>query len=124
MTSRMTIKLQRSPSISSVRLIGHPDRCVACTVNDPIDGCPITACNMQADALRQKTIALANRNRYGSEENPLPKLHVHGFTICLHGYDAGPHQDLNNPLGIPGGALHQCVLPRRTLHKMLPQGGR
>ena len=29
MMSRMTIRLQRSPSVSSVRLIGHPERCSA-----------------------------------------------------------------------------------------------
>src|SRR5258708_1193895 len=30
-----------------------------------------------------------------SEESPVPKLRVHGFTISLDGYGAGPNQDLN-----------------------------
>jgi dihydrofolate reductase len=53
----------------------------------------------------------------------VPKLRVHGFTISLDGYGAGPNQDLNNPLGIGGGALHQWLLPTRTFHKMFGQAG-
>src|SRR5690348_11516838 len=33
MTSRITIRLQRSPICSSVKLIGQPDRPVCCTAN-------------------------------------------------------------------------------------------
>lgn len=48
----------------------------------------------------------------------MPKLRVHGFSISLDGYGAGPNQDLNNPIGIGGGALHQWVFPTRTFQKM------
>jgi dihydrofolate reductase len=58
-----------------------------------------------------------------SEENAVPKLRVHGFTISLDGYGAGPNQDLNNPLGIGGGALHQWLFPTRTFHRMFGQAG-
>src|SRR6266566_3297890 len=34
----------------------------------------------------------------------MPKLRVHGFSISLDGYGAGPNQDVNNPLGVGGGA--------------------
>jgi dihydrofolate reductase len=49
----------------------------------------------------------------------MPKLRVQGFSISLDGYGAGPGQSLENPLGVGGMALHQWVLPTRTLQKML-----
>ena len=36
----------------------------------------------------------------------MPRLIVHGFTISLGGYGAGPDQSLEAPLGIGGEALH------------------
>jgi dihydrofolate reductase len=47
------------------------------------------------------------------------KLRIQGFSISLDGYGAGPGQSLENPLGVGGMALHQWVLPTRTLQKML-----
>lgn len=58
-----------------------------------------------------------------SKENPAPKLRVYGFTISLDGYGARPDQDLNNPVGIGGGALHQWVFATRTFHKMFGKAG-
>jgi len=49
----------------------------------------------------------------------MPKLRVQGFSISLDGYGAGPGQSLENPLGAGGMALHQWVLPTRTLQTML-----
>jgi dihydrofolate reductase len=49
----------------------------------------------------------------------MPKLRVQGFSISLDGYGAGPGQSLENPLGVGGMALHQWVLPTRTLQTML-----
>ena len=49
----------------------------------------------------------------------MPKLRVQGFSISLDGYGAGPGQSLENPLGVGGMALHQWILPTRTLQKML-----
>jgi dihydrofolate reductase len=49
----------------------------------------------------------------------VPKLRVHGFSISLDGYGAGPNQDLDNPLGVGGFGLHQWAFPTRTFQKML-----
>lgn len=48
----------------------------------------------------------------------MPKLRVHAFTISLDGYGAGPSQNLDNPLGVGGHALHEWVFPTRTFQKM------
>ena len=37
----------------------------------------------------------------------MPKLRVHGFSLSLDGYGAGPGQNLENPLGVGGIALHE-----------------
>ena len=37
----------------------------------------------------------------------MTKLRVHAFSISLDGYGAGPQQDLANPLGRGGLALHE-----------------
>lgn len=46
-------------------------------------------------------------------------LRVHNFTISLDGYGAGPNQDLNNPLGVGGIALHKWFFDTRTFRQML-----
>jgi dihydrofolate reductase len=51
--------------------------------------------------------------------NPKSKLVVRAFSVSIDGYGAGPNQDINNPLGIGGMALHEWVFPTRTLQKML-----
>ena len=51
--------------------------------------------------------------------NPFtPRLRVHSFAISLDGYGAGPNQDLNNPLGVGGVALHEWVFATRTFRQM------
>src|SRR5690242_1601749 len=78
-TSRMTIRLQRSPSISSVRLIGHPERCAAfmgvslslahVLIGEPAATSPgharNTTCNIQAVLLacNQLLIAISEGTR-------------------------------------------------------------
>jgi hypothetical protein len=37
----------------------------------------------------------------------MSRLRVHTFTISLDGYGAGPNQDLDNPFGRGGLALHE-----------------
>jgi dihydrofolate reductase len=49
----------------------------------------------------------------------MPKLRVHAFAISLDGYGAGPDQDLANPLGVGGRALHEWVFATRTFQKIL-----
>jgi dihydrofolate reductase len=47
------------------------------------------------------------------------KLVVRCFSVSADGYGAGANQDVNNPMGIGGMALHQWVLSTRTFQKML-----
>lgn len=47
------------------------------------------------------------------------RVRVASFTISLDGYGAGPHQDLDHPLGIGGTDLHQWLLPTRTFQRTL-----
>ncbi len=47
------------------------------------------------------------------------KLVVRGFSVSLDGFGAGLNQDINNPLGIGGMALHQWMFPTRTFQNML-----
>jgi dihydrofolate reductase len=49
----------------------------------------------------------------------MSKLRVESFTISLDGFGAGPEQDLNNPLGIGGTALHGWAIPTKTFQKNL-----
>ena len=53
----------------------------------------------------------------------MPKLRVHGFSISLDGYGAGPHQDLDNPLGVGGVALHEWAFATRTFRQMFGSEG-
>ena len=53
----------------------------------------------------------------------MSKLRVHAFTISLDGYGAGPDQNLDNPLGVGGEALHEWVVPTRTFRKMFGKDG-
>jgi dihydrofolate reductase len=45
------------------------------------------------------------------------KLVVRCFSVSADGYGAGPNQDINNPMGSGGMALHQWVLPTRTFQR-------
>ena len=53
----------------------------------------------------------------------MPKLRVHAFAISIDGYGAGPNQDLANPLGVGGVALHEWAFATQTFHKMFGQAG-
>jgi dihydrofolate reductase len=48
----------------------------------------------------------------------MTKIRVAAFGVSLDGYGAGPGQDLENPMGRGGMALHQWVLPTRTFRAM------
>jgi dihydrofolate reductase len=52
----------------------------------------------------------------------MSKLRVHGFSISVDGYGAGPVQDLANPLGIGGTKLHEWIFPTRTFQRMQGNG--
>jgi dihydrofolate reductase len=48
----------------------------------------------------------------------MSKLRVNAFSISIDGYGAGADQDLNNPMGVGGMALHEWVLGTKTFQKM------
>jgi dihydrofolate reductase len=53
----------------------------------------------------------------------MAKLRVHTFAISLDGYGAGPNQDLHNPIGVGGGALHDWAFATRTFRQMFGTDG-
>jgi dihydrofolate reductase len=53
----------------------------------------------------------------------MSKLRVHGFSISLDGYGAGPDQSLADPLGVGGMALHDWAFATRTIRTMFGQEG-
>ena len=48
----------------------------------------------------------------------MSRLRVNAFGISIDGYGAGPDQDLDNPMGVSGMALHQWVFGTKTFQKM------
>ena len=48
----------------------------------------------------------------------MSRLRVNAYGISIDGYGAGPNQDLDNPMGIGGMALHQWVLGTKTFHRI------
>jgi len=48
----------------------------------------------------------------------MSKLRVQSFSISIDGYGAGPNQDLDNPLGVGGMALHEWAHATRTFQKI------
>jgi dihydrofolate reductase len=53
----------------------------------------------------------------------MSRLRVQSFSISIDGYGAGPDQDLANPLGVGGTALHGWVFATRTFQKVHGKGG-
>ncbi len=47
------------------------------------------------------------------------KLVVRCFSVSADGYGAGPNQDIDNPMGVGGMALHEWVLPTQFFQKKL-----
>ncbi len=52
----------------------------------------------------------------------MSKLRVNCFAVSLDGFGAGPRQDLDNPLGVGGTALHQWFYPTRSFQAMFGKG--
>jgi dihydrofolate reductase len=48
----------------------------------------------------------------------MSRLRVNAFGISIDGYGAGPGQDLDNPMGVGGMALHKWVFGTKTFQKM------
>jgi dihydrofolate reductase len=53
----------------------------------------------------------------------MTKLRVHCFSISLDGYGAGPNQNVENPLGVGGVALHEWAFATRTFQKLFGNEG-
>ena len=53
----------------------------------------------------------------------MSKLRVQCFSLSIDGIGAGPNQDLGNPLGVGGMAVHGWVLPTKTFQQMHGDGG-
>ncbi len=53
----------------------------------------------------------------------MSKLRVQSFAVSMDGYGAGPHQDLQNPLGVRGPELMEWFFPSRFWRNMHGQGG-
>ena len=53
----------------------------------------------------------------------MSRLRIHGFSISLDGYGAGPSQDVENPLGVGGLALHDWILSTRTFRQLIGEHG-
>src|SRR5690349_18364560 len=83
MMSRMTMRLQRSPSISSVRLIGQPERCAPSIESTP-----------RQDRLQNRIgfvtpQLLAVRKRFCEAREAMAKL-VLAMFMSVDGYIEGP----------------------------------
>ena len=52
----------------------------------------------------------------------MSKLRIHAFTVSADGHGAGPHQDIDNPLGVGGMDLHRWMVDTRTFRRMLGNG--
>jgi dihydrofolate reductase len=48
----------------------------------------------------------------------MSRLRVNAFSVSIDGFGAGPGQDLANPMGVGGMALHQWVFGTKTFQKM------
>ena len=53
----------------------------------------------------------------------MSRLRVHAFALSLDGFGAGPAQDLQNPLGVGGEALHAWFVPTRTFQQTFGRQG-
>jgi dihydrofolate reductase len=48
----------------------------------------------------------------------MSRVRIHGFSISLDGYGAGPNQSLTEPLGVGAERLHEWLVSTRTFKQM------
>lgn len=53
----------------------------------------------------------------------MQKVKVFNFSVSIDGFGAGPHQDMNNPLGVGGMDVHQWFFPTETFQQMFGKHG-
>ena len=49
----------------------------------------------------------------------MTRVRVHGFSISIDGFGAGPNQTLEHPLGVGGEQVHKWMFPTQTFKDML-----
>ena len=54
----------------------------------------------------------------------MARLEVRSFSVSVDGFGAGPNQDLQNPLGVGGMALHEWLFKTRTFQSFHPPAGK
>jgi dihydrofolate reductase len=62
------------------------------------------------------SVSIATR---ADRRQTVTQVRVNGFTVSLDGYGAGPHQDIDHPLGVGGTELHQWLVSTRTFQRTL-----
>jgi dihydrofolate reductase len=53
----------------------------------------------------------------------MPRLRVHAFALSIDGFGAGPDQDLDNPLGVGGRAMHEWAFATQTFQRKFGSEG-
>ncbi len=53
----------------------------------------------------------------------MSRLFVRNLSLSLDGYAAGPHQDLDHPLGLGGAQLHEWIFATRSGSRMIGKEG-
>ncbi len=53
----------------------------------------------------------------------MPRLRVHGFSLSLDGYTAGPDQSLTDPIGVGAGPLHEWLRATKTFRARFGKDG-
>ena len=53
----------------------------------------------------------------------MSRLFVRNLSLSLDGYAAGPHQDLDHPLGVGGAQLHEWIFATRSGSRMIGKDG-
>lgn len=53
----------------------------------------------------------------------MPKVCVYSFSVSEDGFGAAPDQDLQNPIGVGGMALHQWIFATKTGRSTIGQSG-
>ena len=93
------------------------------------DGCPAdpaignTRGRFVARGTGSRTTASLVHDGSDQTEETMSRLLVRNFSISLDGYAAGPHQDLDNPLGVGGTQLHEWLFATRSGRQMIGREG-
>jgi dihydrofolate reductase len=88
----------------------------------PIRVCALRSFSRHPDCATRIATA-ENHPDFTKERQTMTRLRVHSFSISLDGFGAGPKQDIDNPLGVGGVALHQWAFATRTFQQMFGNGG-